>query len=160
VKILFVTIGVISLVLGLIGVALPILPTTPFLLLTTYFFAKGSNRFSNWFKKTKIYQNYVVRYISKHGMSVKQKIKIMMFSDVMIIISFLSIDIIALKILLVIINTIKYYYFIFRIKTIPGGEKNGISQQKSNENSCVEQIYKSNVKSNIRQRKKRTVPNT
>ena len=40
-KIIFVIVGVISLLLGIIGTVLPILPTVPFLLLASYCFARG-----------------------------------------------------------------------------------------------------------------------
>lgn len=44
----FITVGVISLLLGIIGVVTPVLPTTPFILLSGYCFARGSERFHDW----------------------------------------------------------------------------------------------------------------
>lgn len=43
-KFLWITAGAISLALGIIGIFLPILPTTPFVLLTAFCWAKSSDR--------------------------------------------------------------------------------------------------------------------
>ncbi|NYH97703.1 YbaN family protein [Cupriavidus plantarum] len=48
VRALWVALGVISLVLGVIGIFLPLLPTTPFVLLAAACFARGSRRFHTW----------------------------------------------------------------------------------------------------------------
>ncbi len=47
-KVIYITIGSISLVLGIVGIFLPLLPTTPFLLLTAFLYFRGSDRLYNW----------------------------------------------------------------------------------------------------------------
>ena len=65
--------GCISLVLGVIGIFLPILPTTPFLLLTLYSFAKGSSRLEQWFLGTKLYQKHLKSFNERRALTEKSK---------------------------------------------------------------------------------------
>jgi len=117
-KIIFVIVGFISLLLGLIGTVLPVLPTVPFLLLTSYCFARGSSKFEIWFKSTKIYKKYLENFIVNKSMTLKQKICLSMFSDIMIAFPLIILDNLYIKLFLIIIVIFKYYYFIFKIKTI------------------------------------------
>ncbi len=48
VRVFFLAAGTVALVLGLIGIFLPLLPTTPFVLLAAACYARGSRRFYDW----------------------------------------------------------------------------------------------------------------
>lgn len=117
-KIIFVIVGFISLLLGIIGTVLPILSTVPFLLLTSYCFARGSNKFEVWFKSSKIYKKYLENFILNKSMTLKQKIYISTFADIMIAFPLVILNNLYIKLFLIIVIIFKYYYFIFKIKTI------------------------------------------
>ena len=117
-KIIFVIVGFISLLLGIIGTVLPILPTVPFLLLTSYCFARGSKKFDDWFKSSKIYKKYLESFIINRSMTLKQKICVSTFADIMIAFPLIILDNLYIKLFLIAIVIFKYYYFIFKIKTI------------------------------------------
>lgn len=123
-KIIYVTVGLISFVLGAIGVILPILPTTPFLLLASYCFVKGSDKFDRWFKSTKIYKNHLESFVREKAMTLKQKVCILLFADIMLAFPLIMIDSIHMKIFLLFLIVVKFYYFMFRIKTIKEDKSN------------------------------------
>ncbi|HAX73352.1 MAG TPA: DUF454 domain-containing protein, partial [Firmicutes bacterium] len=74
IKGIYVVVGLISVGLGFLGVILPILPTTPFLLLASVCFVKGSSRFDSWFKATKLYKNHLESFVEERAMTIKQKV--------------------------------------------------------------------------------------
>ena len=117
-KIIYVTIGLIAFLLGAIGVVLPILPTTPFLLLASYCFVKGSDKFDVWFKSTKIYKKHFEKFINSTSMTIKQKLMILLFADIMLLFPIITIDVFIMRIFLICLMIFKFYYFIFRIDTV------------------------------------------
>lgn len=117
-KVIFIAFGFIFMGLGIIGIVLPLIPTTPFLLLASYFFVKGSKRFEVWFKGTGVYKKHLERFVQNRSMTFRQKAILMVFSDVMILLPFFMTDKIIVKVILSLIIGYKYYYFIFKIKTV------------------------------------------
>ena len=122
-KIIYILVGVISVVLGTIGILVPILPTTPLLLLASFCFARGSERFNKWFKVTKLYKNHLELFINNRAMTLKEKVSILVFSDIMLLFPLITLDLVYLKIFIIILILFKYYYFIYKIKTIKSDVK-------------------------------------
>jgi uncharacterized protein len=119
VKLLYIIIGFIALGLGVLGLILPVLPTTPLLLLASYCFVKGSERFERWFKETTIYKRHLETFVKERSMTLKQKLTILLFADVMIAIPFFILESIMVRVMLAGVIIYKYYYFIYKIKTVP-----------------------------------------
>lgn len=117
-RILYLCVGFISLGLGLLGILLPILPTTPFLLLTSYCFARGSERFYDWFTNTSIYKKHLESFVESRSMPLKTKIMILVFASTLLLFPLLLVDVLPMRIFIICLYIFKYYYFIFRIKTI------------------------------------------
>ena len=118
-KIVYMLLGFICLGLGSIGVVLPMLPTAPFLLAAAFFFAKSSKRLHDWFVSTKIYKNHLDSFVKERAMTLKTKISILLLASIMLAFPLVFSDNIYVKILIVSLYVIKYYYFLFKIKTIP-----------------------------------------
>jgi len=60
--------------LGIIGIFIPILPTTPFLLLAAACYMRSSERFYQWLINNRIFGAYVRNYIEGRGMPIRIKI--------------------------------------------------------------------------------------
>ncbi len=117
-KCIYIAVGLISFALGAIGVILPVLPTTPFLLLASFCFAKGSDRFHKWFTESKIYKKHLESFVKEKAMTLKQKITLLAFADFMMAFPLIILKNVHVKIFLVALILFKFYYFIFKIKTI------------------------------------------
>lgn len=131
-KIIYLIIAFILLALGFIGTILPILPTTPFLLGASYFFAKGSDKFNKWFLSTGLYTKYLEDFVKNHSMLPKTKIQILSVATFMLIVSIYIANNIYATITIFSIIVYKYYYFIFKIKTV---KEEIIEDRESRKNS-------------------------
>jgi len=96
--------GTIFLGLGIIGIFLPILPTTPFLLLAAACYARSSKRFYDWLMNNKWFGTYIKNYREGRGVPLKFKVFTISLLWITILISvFFVINNFWIKIILIII---------------------------------------------------------
>jgi uncharacterized protein len=114
---LFIIAGTVSLAIGLIGIVLPILPTTPFLLLTAACYAKGSKRFYDWLLGNKWFGNYIKNYHEGRGVPLTIKLYTIFLLWITILASaFLVIETWWVRIILITI-AISVSIHLYKIKT-------------------------------------------
>ena len=118
IKVFWVTIGIITMVIGAIGVALPILPTTPFLLVASFAFAKGSERFHRWFVNTKLYKKHLEEFVNRRAMTLKTKLCILIPVSAMLLVAFFMMSNIYGKVFILGLVIFKYVYFFTKVETI------------------------------------------
>lgn len=75
-KKLYCILGVFMVVLGTIGILMPLLPTTPFLLLAAWLFAQSSEQLNQWLLNQRYLGPYIHAFRSKQGLTVNQKFRI------------------------------------------------------------------------------------
>lgn len=68
--------GVVCVALALIGIVLPLLPTTPFLLLAAACFARSSPRLDDWLHHNRLFGPYLRAYRAGHGIPLPAKVSI------------------------------------------------------------------------------------
>lgn len=139
IKVIYVALGIIFMIIGALGVVLPVLPTTPFLLLAAFFFARGSEKFHKWFISTRLYKKHLSSFVKSKAMTLRTKFSILVPASSMLIIAFILVPVWHAKILIVAVIIFKYYYFFFRIHTIKDCKqvKNvTLIDEKSEKESC------------------------
>ncbi|MDC7218722.1 MAG: YbaN family protein [Spirochaetales bacterium] len=101
-RVLLIISGIISLVLGIVGIVLPVLPTTPFLLLSAACFVRSSERLYDWLINHRVFGLYIRSYILYKAISFKAKVFTLVTLWAVILTSaFVFIDLLWLRILLV-----------------------------------------------------------
>lgn len=123
-KIFYLVVGILSTALGAVGVVLPILPTTPFLLLAAFCFAQSSERLHRWFLSTKLYEKHLKDFVQTRAMTLKTKLSLMSMASAMMLLGFLMMENVPVgRIVIACVWVFHVYYFVFRIRTIPAPEK-------------------------------------
>ncbi|MPM98157.1 Inner membrane protein YbaN [bioreactor metagenome] len=86
-RLLMIIAGTAFLILGAVGVFAPVLPTTPFLLLTAFFYLRGSSRLHAWLMHHRLFGEYIYNYVHFRAIKKRTKIGTIVFLWAMLILS-------------------------------------------------------------------------
>lgn len=117
-RILMIMAGCLSLGLGVLGVFLPVLPTTPLVLLAAFLFARSSPRLHAWIQSTWVYRNYVDAFLKAGGMPLTTKVRALLISYAVMGISAFLVQIWFVWLILGCVAIFLLWLFMFRIPTV------------------------------------------
>jgi uncharacterized membrane protein YbaN (DUF454 family) len=118
-RIVFLALAWICTVTAIIGIFVPVLPTTPLLLLATFLFARSSPRCHAWIQTTRVYKRYVVPFKERGGLPLGQKLRIIAISFIVLGISAFTVRLIYIWIILIAVALWLLYLMLIRIPTVP-----------------------------------------
>ena len=117
-KTICIILGTISLGLGILGIFLPLLPTTPFLLLTAALYFKGSPLLYQWLLNHKYFGTYIRNFLENKAIPLRAKIiSLLLMWGTMLYCIFFLIPLVWVKILLFLIAA-GVTYHILSFKTL------------------------------------------
>lgn len=116
---LLVVLGFLFAGVGAVGIVIPVLPTTPLLLLATACFANGSERFHTWFCGTKLYKKYLEDFVRTRSMPMRVKLCICVPVSCLLVALIVAIPVLPMRILIGVLMAVKWWFFLFWIKTEP-----------------------------------------
>lgn len=73
VRSLWIVAGTLSVGLGVVGIVVPMMPATPFLLFAAFCYSRGSKRFHDWLVGHKLLGGYIRAYRDGRGLDRRQK---------------------------------------------------------------------------------------
>ena len=118
VRVLFIFLGILSVTIGIVGIVVPVLPTTPFLLLAAFFFLRSSNQLYRWLITHKLFGSYIRNYIHFKAISPWVKVFTLSLLWVTIILSIILVqDKLWIRFLLLIV-AISVSVHIIRLRTL------------------------------------------
>jgi uncharacterized membrane protein YbaN (DUF454 family) len=100
-RIILLIIGLLAMALATLGVILPLLPTTPFLLLAAWCFARSSPRFHHWLLHRSLFGPYLRHWQKHRALPPKAKGRMVVFTVITFSVSLWLVNILWVRLLLV-----------------------------------------------------------
>ena len=121
-----IVIGSVSLALGIIGVFIPVLPTTPFLLLASSCYIRSSERLYGWLVGHRVFGQYIHDYVTHKAVRRGTKIAVLAALWLTLAISAIAVEIFHIRLLLLAVG-IGVSIHISTLKTLGGGKKDRLT---------------------------------
>ncbi|MDR1316634.1 MAG: DUF454 family protein [Spirochaetales bacterium] len=115
------TLGLVFTGLGFAGIALPLLPATPFFLAALFCFARGSRRFHDWLMSKPFIARPIQDYRRQGGLSARRKLRILALVFATLLASAIIVGKPHVWIILAAVFALKLFLFLFVIKTVKSG---------------------------------------
>ena len=131
-KYLYIVLAFLFLALGGLGIILPGLPTTPFVLLAAGLFIRSSEKLYNRLLNNRVFGPYIKRYMMQKGMTRAEKITAISMIWIMISISMLAVDNRTMRIVLPLLACIGTVIVSFGIKTVLPIENDEVPPEQEN----------------------------
>lgn len=114
---ILITFGSFFILLGVIGIFLPLLPTTPFILLGAACYTKGSQRLYDWLINNQLFGKYIKDYYDGKGLALNVKRTTIAFLWISILLSVIFVVSIPLLRIILIIIALGVTWHIISIKS-------------------------------------------
>lgn len=119
-KALLVAAGSICLALAVLGIFLPLLPTTPFLLLASACYVRSSERLHGWLMGNRLLGGYIRNFKERRGVPLRAKVTTVVILWLPLLYSVYRLDLPWLEALLLLMG-LAWSVLIFRMKGLGGG---------------------------------------
>lgn len=121
-KIIFGALSIVFLGMAFVGLAVPVLPATPFIFLSVFFAMRSSEKLTNYIKSLNIYKEHLEPFANDRVMTKSSKVRILFIATSMMMIPIITVPNIYLRIFLIGLIVTQHVYFIFFIKTVEASQ--------------------------------------
>ena len=116
-RLLFIILGTLCLIVGILGIFLPLLPATPFLLLASACYVRGSHTLHRWLMSNRYLGAYITTIKERRGMPLQAKVLTIAVLWSSLLFSAFRVDSLLLDVLLLMVG-IGVTTLLVRLKTV------------------------------------------
>jgi uncharacterized membrane protein YbaN (DUF454 family) len=119
-RVILITAGSLCVGLAVLGLFLPLLPTTPFLLLASACYVRSSERLHGWLMRNRVLGTYIRNFRERRGMPLRAKVTTVVLIWLPLLYSVYRLDILWLEAVLVLMG-LTWSVLVLRMKTLKEG---------------------------------------